>query len=52
MENTLMISSGNSNDIVHTLPMLQLSRRDWFDDDDVERNNEVTGIGTRIFVTV
>lgn len=25
-------SSGNANDIVHTLPLLHMSRREWFDD--------------------
>jgi len=26
-------SSGNGSDIVHTLPLLHMSQRDWFDDD-------------------
>lgn len=29
-------SSGNANDIIHTLPLLHMSMRDWFDDDDFE----------------
>lgn len=29
-------SAGNGGDIVHTLPMLHMSQRDWFDDDDFE----------------
>mmetsp|Transcript_31918 Transcript_31918/g.37204 ORF Transcript_31918/g.37204 Transcript_31918/m.37204 type:complete len:415 (-) Transcript_31918:95-1339(-) len=27
-------SSGNSDDIIQTLPMLHMAKRDWFDDDD------------------
>ena len=27
-------SAGNANDIIHSLPMIHMSRRDWFDDDD------------------
>jgi hypothetical protein len=27
-------SSGNASDIIHTLPMLHMAKRDWFDDDD------------------
>jgi SAP domain len=26
-------SSGNGSDIIHTLPMLHMSQREWFDDD-------------------
>jgi tetratricopeptide (TPR) repeat protein len=29
-------SSGKANDIIHTLPLLHMSRRDWFDDDEFE----------------
>lgn len=29
-------SSGNGDDIIHTLPLLHMSRRDWFDDDDMD----------------
>lgn len=29
-------STGKSDDIVHTLPLLHMSVRDWFDDDDFE----------------
>jgi tetratricopeptide (TPR) repeat protein len=29
-------SSGNANDIIHTLPLLHMSRRDWFDEDEFE----------------
>ena len=29
-------SSGNGSDIIHTLPMLHMSQRDWFDDEEVE----------------
>jgi len=31
-------SSGKSDDIVHTLPLLHMSVRDWFDDDDFEQD--------------
>jgi hypothetical protein len=31
-------SSGKSADIVHTLPLLHMSVRDWFDDDDFEED--------------
>ena len=31
-------SSGKSDDIIHTLPMLHMSARDWFDDDDFDTN--------------
>ena len=31
-------NSGKSEDIIHTLPMLHMSRRDWFDDDDFDTN--------------
>ena len=35
-------SSGNGSDIIHTLPMLHMSRRDWFDDEsfDLNESNE------------
>jgi tetratricopeptide (TPR) repeat protein len=34
-------SFGNGEDIVHTLPMLHMSRRDWFDNEEfVETSNE------------
>lgn len=29
-------SSGNGSDIIHTLPLLHMSRRDWFDDEEFE----------------
>jgi tetratricopeptide (TPR) repeat protein len=29
-------SSGKANDIIHTLPLLHMSRRDWFDEDEFE----------------
>jgi hypothetical protein len=31
-------SSGKSDDIIHTLPLLHMSVRDWFDDDDFEED--------------
>jgi hypothetical protein len=31
-------SSGKSEDIIHTLPLLHMSVRDWFDDDDLDIN--------------
>lgn len=30
-------SSGKSDDIVHTLPMLHMTARDWFDDDEIDK---------------
>lgn len=30
---------GNGSDIIHTLPMLHMSRRDWFDDDSFEEDD-------------
>lgn len=30
---------GNGSDIIHTLPMLHMSRRDWFDDDIFEEDD-------------
>jgi tetratricopeptide (TPR) repeat protein len=39
MKNALKLSLVNSNakdDFIHTLPMLHLSRRDWFDDDPLD----------------
>ena len=29
-------SSANGGDIIHTLPLLHMATRDWFDDDDIE----------------
>lgn len=37
-------SFGNGGDIVHTLPMLHMSKRDWFDDEAFEET--LTGTGT------
>ena len=40
-------SSGKSNDIVHTLPLLHMAARDWFDDDEMETEivfNEDEGV--------
>lgn len=31
--------SGNGNDIIQTLPMLHMARRDWFDDDEFEEDD-------------
>ena len=31
-------SAGNGNDIIHTLPLLHMSRRDWFNDDEFEES--------------
>lgn len=31
--------SGNSSDIIQSLPMLHMARRDWFDDDDFEEDD-------------
>jgi hypothetical protein len=31
-------SSGKSDDIIHTLPLLHMSVRDWFDDDEFEQD--------------
>lgn len=37
-------SSGNSNDIIQTLPVLHMARRDWFDDEDfVEDTGNLDG---------
>ena len=40
-------SMGNGNDIIHTLPVLHMVKRDWFNDDDdfvqdVEKEEAVT----------
>ena len=31
-------SSGKSDDIIHTLPLLHMTVRDWFDEDDFEKD--------------
>lgn len=31
-------SSGNGDNIIHVLPLMHMSRRDWFDEDDVDAN--------------
>lgn len=44
-------SSGNGSDIIHTLPMLHMAKRDWFDDEDFhvdgqsESQDEAKGSG-------
>jgi tetratricopeptide (TPR) repeat protein len=35
---SLCPSSGNASDIIHTLPILHMSKRDWFDDLDMSLN--------------
>lgn len=48
-------SSGKSNDIVHTLPLLHMTVRDWFDDDDFEADvvfGEESGASDEIFSPV
>jgi len=35
-------SSGKGGDIIHTLPLLHMSVRDWFDDDDFDANPMIT----------
>jgi tetratricopeptide (TPR) repeat protein len=45
MKNALKLSLVNSNakdDFIHTLPMLHLSRRDWFDDDPMDDDTFTT----------
>jgi tetratricopeptide (TPR) repeat protein len=32
--------SGNGSDIIHTLPMLHMSKRQWFDDDELEAEKD------------
>lgn len=39
-------SSGKSDDIVHTLPLLHMSARDWFDDADFDDDPMTTAIST------
>jgi hypothetical protein len=38
IKNALMLSGGggNSNDIIRAMPMIHMSQRDWFDDDDLD----------------
>ena len=36
MKMALRLSTGKGNDIIHTLPMLHMAQRDWFDDEPVE----------------
>jgi len=31
-------NAGNADNIIHTLPLIHMSQRDWFDDDDVNAN--------------
>ena len=35
-----MCPDSKGNDIIHTLPMLHMSRRDWFDDEDFDDDRE------------
>ena len=42
MKNAVKLSSaGNLYDIIHTLPMLHMSRRDWYDDEDLDSNESL-----------
>jgi hypothetical protein len=36
-------SFGNGADIVHTLPMLHMARRDWFDNEEFVESSNTTG---------
>jgi len=36
-------STGNGSDIIHTLPVIHMSRRDWYDDDEFEEDLEERG---------
>lgn len=42
MAMTLCPSAGNGIDIVHTLPVMHMSRRDWFDDDEFVEDDDAT----------
>jgi hypothetical protein len=35
-----MCPDSKGNDIIHTLPLLHMSRRDWFDDEDYDDKSE------------
>lgn len=41
-------SSGNGNDIIHTLPMVHMARRDWYDDDAFEEDSAANSVNVQV----